>query len=173
MYKKHQSRVRKFMANKSFIFFTGLLSLSIISNAYSINTVVYIVNLIPPNHPHYSKKGYTVINDGKSHCVASVNPKSYTAIYGGSSGQHIRINYRTTGDCAHREFNSARFEVRNNDTNNTAGVFHCMWSVPQGGPQIYIINNPGNFMVEATGKMNKPDKLNLKCSNNNLEDNSE
>ncbi|WP_330925339.1 hypothetical protein [Candidatus Sororendozoicomonas aggregata] len=165
MYKKHQSRIRKFMANKSFIFFTGLLSLSLTGNAYSWNTSVSVKNNIPSKNPYYSKKGYTVQSVGTGTCIKHVHPTSYTSVYGAAYGK-IGINFYDVGDESCKNFFASKnFNVINNDTGKVAGNFRWGHSFRVDGDHITLYKNPGNFMVVvAKYKKDQNNKLNLRIS---------
>ncbi|WP_330923981.1 hypothetical protein [Candidatus Sororendozoicomonas aggregata] len=154
-------RVRKSMANKSFVFFTGILSLSIMGNAYSRNTTLSIRNIISPIDMSYSAKGYTISPGKKGKCMLGVyNPREHTALYGKRYG-HIRIHYNSAGECAFRD-SYQKFNVINNDTGKVVGKF--AWEKRTGDKAfIDMLVNPYNFMVDVTDEMNKPDKLNLRC----------
>ncbi|WP_330925344.1 hypothetical protein [Candidatus Sororendozoicomonas aggregata] len=158
MHKKYQSRVRKFMVNQSFIFFTGLLSLSIIGNAYGLNTIIQIKNLIPPHHPYYSKNGYKVEAEGKGYCMIGVySPISQTVRYSKRCFK-IGIHYSAAGSCLNHK-STQNFKVTNMDTGNIVGRF--TWYKPLGfRPTIKMIENPENFMAFAI-LITKPNKLNI------------
>ncbi len=160
MYKKSLSRIRKFMANKSFVVITGLLGLSIISNAYSKNTVIYIKNLIPPNDPYYSKNGYKVEPQGKGRCMYGVyNPNSHTAIYGKDYGE-IGLHYAATHWCTiHDSWQD--FKVTNSDTGKVVGRFRW-YKIAGDIPYLLMKDNPGNFMVNPI-LWDVRNKLNIFC----------
>ncbi|WP_330925756.1 hypothetical protein [Candidatus Sororendozoicomonas aggregata] len=71
-------RARKFMTNKSFVFFTLVLSLSIMGKAYSGSTYIDIINKIPPDQITYSKEGFTVEADGSGSCMRGTDPHACT-----------------------------------------------------------------------------------------------
>ncbi|WP_330925673.1 hypothetical protein [Candidatus Sororendozoicomonas aggregata] len=151
-------QVRKFMANKSFVVITGLLGLSIISNAYSLNTAIFIKNLISPNHPYYSKNGYKVEPDGQSDCMHGVyHPRSHTAIYGKHRGK-IGLHYSAMGRCI-LDDSYQDFKVTNEDTGKVMGRFE--WYKQAGlSPYIHMIDNPGHFIEHIRPNDNK---LNILC----------
>ncbi|WP_330927088.1 hypothetical protein [Candidatus Sororendozoicomonas aggregata] len=153
---------RKCITKKSFIFLTVVFNLSIMGNAYSINSFIYIKNKIPPGDIYYSKKGYTVVADGKGLCMYGVyNPASHTASYEKSSYGRVGIHYSAKWKCGFMD-SRQNFKVINNDRGKVAGTFE--WAKPFWRiPHINMINNPGRFMKEVTERSDEPDALNLSC----------
>ncbi|WP_330925341.1 hypothetical protein [Candidatus Sororendozoicomonas aggregata] len=152
MYKKHQSRIRKFMANKSFIFFTGLLSLSVTDFAYSLDGSLSVKNNISPNNPYYSKKGYTVKSIGSGDCIKHLSPTSYTAMYGAPYGK-INIKYNDDwGDVGCGElFATHNFNVINNDTGKVVAKIKWVHSYQYNKRNyVTLYQNPGKIMVDVT-----------------------
>ncbi len=154
-------RVKKIMAKKSF-FFTGVLSLCVLGNAYGRNTEISIKNLISPHHPHYSKHGFRIVPDGISQCMIGIySPYSHTAIYGEGYGT-IGIHFKSSGWC--QVWDSFQdFKVIDRDSGHVVGTF--TWYKNTGAdPRIDMIDNPGNFMVDVTHHKNdSSNKLNFRC----------
>ncbi|WP_330927091.1 hypothetical protein [Candidatus Sororendozoicomonas aggregata] len=151
----------KSMTKKSFVFFTLVLSLSIIDNAYSRNTYLYIGNKIPPGDVSYSKKGYTVVADGKGACMGKKRPAPHTVTYEENAFSRISIDYSVSHWCAFKD-STQNFKVINNDTGKVDGRF--AWRKPLGGtPYIKMINNLNRFMVDVTLIQDQPNALNLCC----------
>ncbi|WP_330925336.1 hypothetical protein [Candidatus Sororendozoicomonas aggregata] len=133
-------QLRTCMANKSFVFFTGVLSLCVLGNAYGRNTEISIKNLISPDSPYYSKKGYEIEPMGKGQCMIGVyNRHSLNARYGKPYGQ-IGIHYKSAWGCAFRD-SIQKFKVTNNDTGKLLGTFE--WK-KEAGDNPYIHNIKGD-----------------------------
>ncbi|WP_330924612.1 hypothetical protein [Candidatus Sororendozoicomonas aggregata] len=157
---KYILRNRAFTVKKSFVFFTGVLSLCLMGNAYSKNTTISFNNLIPT-----SIKGYTIRATGEESCMLGVyTPSSCTAIYGRgwSDSGRLGIHYKATRECWIKA-SLQDFEVINNDTGKVEGTF--TWRKPAGEPAYIITHkNPGNFMVDATLMSDKDGALNISCN---------
>ncbi|WP_330925337.1 hypothetical protein [Candidatus Sororendozoicomonas aggregata] len=129
-----QLQLRKCMANQSFVFFTGVLSLCALGNAYGRNTEISIINLIPPHHVYYSKNGYKIEAMGKGYCMIGVySPSSHTALYDRGYGQ-IGIHFKSSGVCWDDK-STQKFKVTNNDTGKLVGTFE--W-IKHAGVDPYI-----------------------------------
>ena len=157
---KSTLHARRVMVSK--FFFTLVLSLFIMGNAYSKNAYIYIKNKIPPGDAFYSKKGYTVEAYGEGACMYGVyNPASHTATYEEKKHGRVGIHYAASDKCAF-EYSTQVFIVTNNDTGNVVGIFQ--WRKKVGNrPYIKMINNPDRFMIDATLRGNQPNELNIRC----------
>ncbi|WP_330927090.1 hypothetical protein [Candidatus Sororendozoicomonas aggregata] len=147
---------------KSFVFFTLVLNLSIMGNAYSKDSYIYVENKIPPGDIFYSKKGYTVEAAGKGPCMYGVySPALHTATYEEGAYGRVGIHYSSKGGCAVRD-STQNFKVINNDTGKVAGMF--TWEKLAGNtPFIKMINNPTGFMMDVTLDEDEPNVLNIRC----------
>ncbi|WP_330926067.1 hypothetical protein [Candidatus Sororendozoicomonas aggregata] len=136
------------MKNKSLIFLTLVLSLSIMDKAFSFfkaKSCIHIFNDIDQHQKNYSKKGYKFVPTGKGACMHEVYPFSYSAVYRRSG--LIKIDYDSSGGCAFRG-SAQSFNVINNDTGKVVGKF--TWKKKFYDPYLDITNNPG-FLKDDTG----------------------
>lgn len=155
-------RVRKSMASKSFVFFTGVLSLTIMGNAYCNNARIYMKDTIPQIQPHYSKKGYTLQASGHGVCMLGVYGPPKCIVTKGDDFCFVRLHYDSALGCSLTE-STQDFHVRNNDTGKIEGMFS--WTKPTAAnPKIDMLKNPDNFMIDITGHQVEPNVLNIKCS---------
>ncbi|WP_330923977.1 hypothetical protein [Candidatus Sororendozoicomonas aggregata] len=160
---KSTLRAGKFMANKSFVFFTAVLSLSIMTNAaYGRNTYISMRNTIHSGNPFFSEKGYKIEAIGHGQCMYGVyTPASWTSAYGQPYG-HIGIHYAAIGKGCGFKSSTQNFKVTNEDTGYVVGKF--TWVKTAGNPpSLDFIENLGHFMVEVTGGQDDHNKLNLRC----------
>ncbi|WP_330926221.1 hypothetical protein [Candidatus Sororendozoicomonas aggregata] len=154
--------VRKFIVKKSFVFFTGVLSLSVMSNAYSRNSFIFIKDTISRGQPHYSKKGYTLQASGHGVCMLGVYGPPKCIVTKGDDFCFVRLHYDSALGCSLTE-STQDFHVRNNDTGKIEGMFS--WTKPTAAnPKIDMLKNPDNFMIDITGHQVEPNVLNIKCS---------
>ncbi|WP_330925159.1 hypothetical protein [Candidatus Sororendozoicomonas aggregata] len=152
----------KFMATKPVVFITGVLTLSIMTNAYSLDQNLYIEDLIPPGNPHYSKNGYTLKPSGHGDCMYGVyNPASCTASYE-TEAKYVTLHYASSiwHGCAFRH-SSQDFNIINNDTGKIVATFQ--WYIFGGDPHIKRLKNFENIVVETKGylKHRVLNKLNI------------
>lgn len=155
-------RVRKFMAKKSFVFFTGVLSLSVMGNAYGRNSLILIKDTIPKDQPHYSKKGYTLAASGHGSCMYGVYAPPRCTVTKGDDFCFVRLHYDASFLGCGLKKSTQNFNVINNDTGKIEGRF--TWKKPSGSdPTIVMLENPDEFMVDITGHQVEPNVLNIKC----------
>ncbi len=144
------------MTIKPGVFITGLLTLFIMTNAYSLNENLDIANLIPPGNPHYSKSGYTLkASSQKGVCMYGVyNPASCTVTHDFKHFRvcHVVIHYAASLKhwCTFRE-SSQYFNLINNDTGKIVASFQW-YKVNGGSPFIRNIKNSENIMANITDK---------------------
>ncbi|WP_330926066.1 hypothetical protein [Candidatus Sororendozoicomonas aggregata] len=136
------------MKNKSLIFLTLVLSLSIMDKAFSFKakSCIYIFNYVGQYQKGYSKKGYRIVSSGKGACIHSVSSCSTTYRESGK----IQIDYDSSGGCAFKS-SAQSFNVISNDTGKVVGKF--TWKKKLGlfyGPYLDITNNPG-FLEDTSG----------------------
>ncbi|WP_330924061.1 hypothetical protein [Candidatus Sororendozoicomonas aggregata] len=143
------------MTIKPVVFITGLLTLFIMTNAYSLNKNLDIANLISPDNPHYSKSGYTLKASGHGYCMYGVyNPASCTVTYDLKHFKvcHVVIHYAASLKdwCAFKQ-STQDFNLINNDTGKIVASFQ--WYKANGGsPLIKNVKNPENIMANITDK---------------------
>ncbi|WP_330925332.1 hypothetical protein [Candidatus Sororendozoicomonas aggregata] len=163
-------QVRKFIAKKSVVFFTGVLSLCALDNAYSKDAFLLMKDAIPQGQPHYSKKGFTLKASGHGSCMLGVYGPHKCTVTNSDGFCYVGIHYKCSGGCAFNA-SSQNFIVINNDTGKVVGTFE--WKkkedrlAPPGKknkPYIIFQANPDSFMVDITGHSSEPNALNLKCS---------
>ncbi|WP_330925160.1 hypothetical protein [Candidatus Sororendozoicomonas aggregata] len=161
-------RAGKFMATKPVVFITGLLTLTIMANAYSLDDYLYIEDLIPPGNPHYSKNGYALKPIGHGYCMYGVyNPASCTTKYE-TEVKYVTVHYASSikHGCAFRH-SSQDFNIINNDTGKI--VTTLQWYIFGGDPYLKGLKRSKNIIADVTGKY--PDywvknKLNIFCYKN-------
>ncbi|WP_330925331.1 hypothetical protein [Candidatus Sororendozoicomonas aggregata] len=152
-------RVRKSMASKSFVFFTGVLSLIIMGNAYCNNARIYMKDTIPQIQPHYSKKGYTLKASGHGTCMLGVYGPPKCTSRNGDDFCHVGVHYASALHCGFAR-STQNFIVINNDTGKVVGTLK--WIKRAGhNPTINIKENPDDFMVDVTGFSSEPNALNF------------
>ncbi|WP_330924063.1 hypothetical protein [Candidatus Sororendozoicomonas aggregata] len=142
------------MTIKPVVFITGLLTLFIMTNAYSLDENLDIANLIPPSNPHYSKSGYTLKPSGHGYCMYGVyNPDSCTVTHDFKHFRvcHVVIHYAASlkNLCAFKH-SSQDFNLINNDTGKIVASFQ--WYIRGGAPYIRNIKNSENIMANITDK---------------------
>ncbi len=151
------------MANKSFVFITGVLTLSIMGNAYGLDCCLEIKNTANSSRIHYAKKGYTIKPSGHGRCMHGVyNPYSYTALPYGPIGT-IGIHYDASGWCAFQA-STQSFEVVNNDTGNVVATF--IWSIRASISHIKLKKDPENLMFVQDPHDPWPNRLNVETAVN-------
>ncbi|WP_330923960.1 hypothetical protein [Candidatus Sororendozoicomonas aggregata] len=145
-------RARKFMAAKPVVFITGILTLSIMANAYSLNDSLYIDDVIPLGKPHYSKNGYTLKPSGRGDCMYGVyNPASCASAYETESC-YVRIHYASSRWhwCVFKH-SSQDFNIINNDTGKIVASFQWFlngWK----NPVIRRVKDPEHITTDVTNK---------------------
>ncbi|WP_330925334.1 hypothetical protein [Candidatus Sororendozoicomonas aggregata] len=170
MRKKPLLQFRKCMANKSVVFFTGVLSLCALDNAYSKDAFLLMKDAIPQGQPYYSKKGFTLKASGHGSCMLGVYGPHKCTVANGDGFCFVGIHYKSSLGCAFKD-SSQNFIVINNDTGKVVGTLQWKKKADRLPPPAkkkkpYIIfqENPDSFMVDITGLPSEPNALNLKCS---------
>ncbi len=156
-------RAGKFMTAKPVVFITGLLTLFIMANAYSLNEKLYIDNLIGPGTPHYSKNGYALKPSGHGYCMYGVyHPASCTVRYE-TKVKYVTLHYNASLKhwCVLKH-SSQDFNIINNDTGKIVATLQ--WYTDEGKPFIKNIKDPENIMEDLTDKYERysvKNKLNI------------
>ncbi|WP_330923954.1 hypothetical protein [Candidatus Sororendozoicomonas aggregata] len=155
-------RAGKLIASKSLVYIFGVLSLSIMGNAFGLDGTIEIKNVIPPGQPYYSENGYTIKANGDGKCMYGVyNPASYTATYENGIGR-VRVHYNASpshGCSVKRSIQN--FDVINNDTGEVTAKFE--WSTVLRSCYIVVKEGPANFIVRVKRRHFEPNRLNLDC----------
>ncbi|WP_330925587.1 hypothetical protein [Candidatus Sororendozoicomonas aggregata] len=142
-------RARKFMATKPVGFITGVLTLFIMANAYSLDSALHFNNLIPPGNPHYSKKGYTLKPSGHGACMYGVyNPASCLDLYK-ADFCYVVIHYASSPKhwCSFKA-STQDFNIINNDTGKIVASFQ--WYINGGTPFVRNIKDSENIITDVT-----------------------
>ncbi|WP_330926498.1 hypothetical protein [Candidatus Sororendozoicomonas aggregata] len=152
-------RAGKFMANKSFVFITGVLTLSIMGNTYGLDGCLLIKSTIRQGKPHFVDKGYKIKAFGRGICMYGVyGPASYnTSPYVTGTGI-IGIHYNAELGCASKS-SVQYFIVTNNETGKAVALLK--WSEKSGEFHIKAIRNTDNLIAVHDVKHPVPDKLNV------------
>ncbi|WP_330927037.1 hypothetical protein [Candidatus Sororendozoicomonas aggregata] len=141
-------RAGKLMATKPVVFITGLLALSIMANAYSLDEKLGIYDGIPPGNPHYSKNGFTLKPSGHGYCMYGVyNPASCTSAYETKYCQ-VRIHFAASFEhgCILRH-KSQDFNIINNDTGKIVASFQ--WYKSDVYPKIKKLKDPEHIVADV------------------------
>ncbi|WP_330925586.1 hypothetical protein [Candidatus Sororendozoicomonas aggregata] len=143
-------RARKFMATKPVGFITGVLTLFIMANAYSLDQRLNMNDRIPPGNPHYSEKGFTLKPSDHGYCMYGVyNPASCTSGYRTKSC-YVMLHYAASfsHSCLFK-LSIQDFNIINNDTGKVVATFQ--WYMKSGEPSIRNIRDSEKIMANATG----------------------
>ncbi|WP_330924978.1 hypothetical protein [Candidatus Sororendozoicomonas aggregata] len=156
----------KFMVTKPVVFITGVLTLFIMANAYSLDENLYIDNLIPSSgNPHYSKSGYTLKPSGHGYCMYGVYNPGSCIILSGPKECHVAIHYASSlkHGCVFKP-SYQDFNIINNDTGKI--VASLQWYIYGWKPYIRRLKDSENIIADVTGKSlwySVKNKLNIYC----------